>query len=278
MRPHYRHPFRITVSILGSFLLGRRRSLAADAPLLMRGVDRFSVRGSVPAGGGPYLFLINHYSAPGFKAWWLAIALTAAAEREPAPVVRPGLHWSMTSAWIYPDPLRARLLTPVTEWVLARLARLYGFTLMPPMPPRPQDALARAAAVRRILRLARASRPDIALAPEGMDSPDGRLMQPPPGAGRFMAHISSSGYTLVPVGAFEEGDTFVIRFGEPFTLDQAEAVRHPTMHLAGTASAFRDRETGKIVMEKIAELLPPNLHSPVPFPPSLKGRGKGVQG
>jgi hypothetical protein len=248
MRPRYRFPFRITASVLGSFLLGARRSLAFDAPRLIRGVDRFSVRGAVPAGSGPYLFLINHFSAPGFRAWWLAIGLTAAAGR--------ALHWPMTAAWTSPDPLRDRWITPLTERMLARIARMYGFTPMPPMPPRPQDALARARTVRRVLRRARTDRPDIALAPEGMDSPGGRLMQPPAGVGRFVALLAAAGYTLVPVGAFEEDDAFVIRFGEPFSISETDAVFNTA---SVCTPAARDRETSRIVMEKIAGLLPPNL-------------------
>jgi hypothetical protein len=266
MPPRYRYPLRITASILGSFLLGGNRSLASDAPRLLRGADRFVVRGNVPRAGGPHLFLINHYSAPGFKAWWLAIALTAAAGRE--------LHWPMTAAWTFPDPLRAWLLTPLTERVLARLARMYSFTSMPPMPPRPPDAAARADAVRRILRLARTTRPDMALAPEGMDSPDGRLAPPPAGAGRFIAHLAAAGYALVPVGAFEEGDAFVLRFGEPFGLGDTGADTRARRclapaHRASQTSADRDRETGRIVMEKIANL------TPFPAPGISRGRGEG---
>ncbi|MBN1439985.1 MAG: hypothetical protein JW929_11305 [Anaerolineales bacterium] len=192
----------------------------------------------------------------------------------------------MTAAWTFPDPLRSRLLTPLSRWALARIARMYGFTLMPPMPPRPEDAGARADSVRRILRLARRSRPDIALAPEGMDSPDGRLKPPPSGAGRFIAHLAALGYTPVPVGAYETDGAFCLRFGEPFRLPQTDAVFKTGSVFAPSGervSGFReaedrDRETDRIVMEKIAELLPPNLQSPDPFPPSLKGRGKGEKG
>jgi hypothetical protein len=183
----------------------------------------------------------------GFRAWWLAIALTAAVGRE--------LHWPMTSAWTYPDPWRSRLITPLTEWVLARLAHMYGFTLMPPMPPRVRDVAARASAVRRILRLARTAKPSIAMAPEGMDSPDGRLRPLPEGAGRFIGLLAAAGYILVPVGVYEEGDVFVLRFGDPFLLQTKEP-------------GARDREAGRIVMGKIGELLPEKLTSPpLPHPP-----------
>jgi hypothetical protein len=139
-----------------------------------------------------------------------------------------------------------------------------GFTLMPPMPPRPSDAAARADSVRRIIHLASRKKPSIAMAPEGMDSPDGRLMPLSSGTGRFIGHLAAAGYALIPVGAFETEDAFCLRFGEPFSLPRP-ATRDPEV---------RDRETGKIVMRKIAELLPESL-IPVPSPgPTHADRGR----
>jgi 1-acyl-sn-glycerol-3-phosphate acyltransferase len=241
MPPRYRYPARITLSILRDFILGRKRSFAADAARLKEGISRLEITGDPPHGAGPYLFLVNHYSRPGFQAWWIAITLTSATGRV--------LHWPMTSAWTFPDPLRACLITPLTEWALARFARMYSFTLMPPMPPREMDVEARADSVRRILRLARREKPSIGMAPEGMDSPDGRLMQPPSGAGRFISHLENAGYTLIPVGFFESGDACRLRFGAPFELPR---------NLPADPEA-RDREAGKIVIGKISELLPENL-------------------
>lgn len=264
MPPSYRYPARVTLSILRDLILGRKRSFARDAARLSEGIDRLQTSGDIPKDSNSYLFLVNHYSRPGFRAWWISIALVSAAGRE--------MHWPMTSAWTYPDPLRAGLLTPLSEWVLARLAGMYGFTLMPPMPPRPEDAAPRADSVRRILRLARSGHPTLAIAPEGMDSPDGRLMRPPPGAGRFIALLADAGYTLVPVGAYEAGDTFHLCFGKPFRLPHSDS-RDPDV---------RDRETSKIVMKAIAELLPEKLTSPPsptpsgsPLPPPQNGEGTG---
>jgi hypothetical protein len=126
---------------------------------------------------------------------------------------------------------------------------MYGFTLMPPMPPRPQDTARRAEAVRRVVRLAKAGVPAVGLAPEGMDSPDGKLMRPPPGAGRLVAHIAGAGYTLLPVGVYEEGDAFCLRFGEPFALPETAT---------GSTDAI-DREVSTRVMQSIAALLPERL-------------------
>ena len=237
----YRYPARITFSILRDFLLGKKRFFTEDSARLKEGISRLEVSGDPPSGEGAYLFLVNHYSRPGFQAWWIAITLTAASGR--------ALHWPMTSAWTFPDPFRASLITPVTEWALTRVARMYSFTLMPPMPPRVKDVEARADSVRRILRITRSEKPSIGMAPEGMDSPDGRLMQPPPGAGRFIGHLAGAGYTLIPVGFFESGEACRLRFGAPFELPR---------NLPADPD-IRDREAGKIVMEKIAELLPKDL-------------------
>ncbi|HEY5119839.1 MAG TPA: hypothetical protein VII90_10330, partial [Anaerolineales bacterium] len=82
-----------------------------------------------------------------------------------------------------------------------------------------------------------------------MDTHDGRLMRPPPGAGRFIAHLADAGYTLVPVGAYEEEDGFRLNFGSAFRLPSS----------APPDADARDRETVKIVMRSIAALLPESL-------------------
>jgi 1-acyl-sn-glycerol-3-phosphate acyltransferase len=254
--PSYEYPLHITFAILRDFLLGRKRSFVRDAAFLRKGISRLEISGDIPRGEGPYLFLVNHYSHPGFRAWWIAIALTAATARD--------LHWPMTSAWTYPDPLRSRLITPLTRWVLARVARMYSFTLMPPMPPRESDTAARAAAVRRLLRRARNEKPSIGMAPEGMDSSDGRLMQSPSGAGRFIAHLAEAGYTPLPVGVYEEGDAFHVRFGTALAIPPA----------AGIGVGAYDRKISILVMEKIGEMLPDTL-TPHPSPGVTRERGEG---
>ena len=258
MPPNYRYPANVTLSIVRDLILGRRRSFVRDDAELAKGILRLRIIGTIPPDADPLLFLINHYSRPapaspaspasrgrargqGFQAWWIAIGLEAAVGRE--------MLWSMTSAWTFPDPLRSHLITPLTEWALARVARMYGFTPMPPMPPRPQDAVRRADSVRRILRAARVFRPPMAMAPEGMDSPDGGLMRPPPGAGRFIAHLADAGYTLVPVGAYEEGDGFILNFGRAFLPSKGDA-HDPEL---------RDRAAADAVMASIAALLPEKL-------------------
>lgn len=173
--PRYGLPYRTFAQLLFAALGGAKndnvRSFHEDArsfvaclrpPLQVDGREHVPQR-------GPCVLTINHYARPGFQAGWLAVAVSA--------VVPVEAHWIMTDAWTYPDPLRQHVVTPTTRWFFRRLARVYGFTAMPPMPPDPRDTIARAAAVRSVLSYARRTKePVIAFAPEGADSPDGTLM------------------------------------------------------------------------------------------------------
>lgn len=169
------------------------------------------VDGAVPdVTHGSWLVVVNHYFRPGFRAWWLSMAISASLPRE--------VCWITTSTLTFPDRLRASTFTPASRWFLRRIARLYGFIPMPPMPPRPFEIEARAAAVRQALR--RATEPEVlmGLAPEGGDMPGGVLAQPPAGSGRFLWHLTRHGLRILPVGAFEADGRFCLRFGEPFDL------------------------------------------------------------
>jgi hypothetical protein len=227
------------IQILRDMLARKRRSFRADS---IRFLNSFSIHyaGPEPVSCGQTLFLVNHYSRPGIPAWVGPMAVAVRLSTE--------MHWAMTSAWTYPDPLRSRLVTPFTEWAMARLATVYGFTTMPPMPPHPKDIPRRVAAVRRILKIARASHPAIGLAPEGMDSPDGRLMDPPPGVGRFIDHIAQEGYALIPVGVWHDDSNIHVRFGAPFVMDP----------IVGE-SLEPDRFIAHQVMAQIATLLPSEM-------------------
>lgn len=152
----------------------------------------------------------------------------------------------MTAAWNYPDALRARFLTPITRSVFGLISRAYGFLQMPPMPPRPADSLERGLSVRRIMAFARqAEKPVIGLAPEGMDSLNGSLSLPPPGVGRFIRALSLVGLTIQPVGVHEEGESLMVTFGAPYTLEP------PAPHAEADDESIR-----RMVMKHIAALLP----------------------
>ncbi len=74
--------------------------------------------------------------------------------------------------------------------------------------------------MRRLLDIARQNpHLALALAPEGQDLPDGRLMQPPPGVGRLLARLDGLGYPYLPVGVAENERSLMLTFGPPFRLN-----------------------------------------------------------
>src|SRR5512143_3017794 len=160
-------------------LLGRQRNFARDArDCLARLRPPLEVLGaaSIPV-GGRYVVTPNHYYRPGFASQWSSLAISSC--------ISAGVYWVLTAELTFPGQWIAPLAMPLSRFAPGRVARSYGFTAMPPMPPRPRDVERRAAAVRRVLRYASsASEPVIGLAPEGGDQPGGRLSIPPSGAGR----------------------------------------------------------------------------------------------
>jgi len=192
--------------------------------------------------GGPCVVTFNHYYRPGFQAWWLALAVAACLE--------PEMHWVVTNELTCPGKWYGFIGRPLSRWVLKRLADLYSFTGMPPMPPRPQDAPSRAAAVRRVLaHIKYAESPILGLAPEGQDDPTGLLRMPSPGAGRFGLLLASAGLSFVPVGAYEDDGQLCLRFGPAYDLKIPD----------GLSSKQKDPIAALIIMKHIAELLPASL-------------------
>jgi hypothetical protein len=242
--PSYPIPLRDILSLGIDMLSGASRSFRGDALQRIAGLRpelRILGREHIPQ-AGPRLITLNHYHRPGFDAWWLAFALAAAVPAE--------IHFGITDELTYPGKWYGFLGRPVTHWLLLRLARVYGFTAMPPMPPRPQDVERRAAAVRRMLAFAR-SHPQalLALAPEGGDRPDGAAVMPPPGAGRFIEHLARLGFPLQPAGIFEQEGRLCLHFGPPYALALPP----------GLGADERDRAAARQVMEHIAALLPERL-------------------
>jgi len=220
-------------------LRGEQRSFRSDA---IAEIDKLSPplkvigKAKIP---GPCVITVNHYTRPGFQAWWLALGVSAALEVE--------LHWIVTSAWRYADQLRSWTITPVSTWILKRTAAVYDFTRMPPMPPRPEEAGLRAQAVLEIVRYARkADCPVIGLAPEGGDfSSPGEVTELPPGLGRLMLHLAGVGMAVLPVGAFEANGQFCLNFGQAY---------HLTPPLVTSRKAC-DVWARQVVRTKIQELL-----------------------
>ena len=242
--PRYTIPAKLLFSLAISLPSGASRSFRRDAQVCidrLRPPIRILGNENIPH-SGPLLLTFNHYSRPGFNAWWMALALAAAL-----PV---DIHFVMTSELTFPGRWYARLGMPLSRRLLAGLAGVYGFSAMPPMPPRPADVQARAGAVRSLLAYA-CSHPAalLAIAPEGGDQPGGVLSHPPAGAGRFLDQLSRRGFRMQPVGIFEQQAALWLNFGLPYQLAMPP----------GLAAEARDREAARQVMQPIAALLPDSL-------------------
>lgn len=215
----YRLSGHFVVRFLWGFASGRRCSFARHArlalagqPIEMLGQEHIPLR-------GPCLAVCNHYSRPGLGAWWTAIAVTAAVTAARAADADPEIRWVMTAAWTFPDsPWRQRVLTPLSRLAFRRVAQVYGFVNMPPMPPDPAEVEARALAVRQTVRLAcRAAETGgmVGLAPEGRDVREGEERLPS-GVGRFIALLVEAGLPLLPVGVAEGDGRLRLAFGSLF--------------------------------------------------------------
>ncbi len=245
MYPLYSYPLRLAPGFVASLLRRAQRSFHSDAQACLTRLHpplRILGQENIPH-SGPSLITFNHYYRPGFHAWWLALGIAAAVPQE--------IHFGMTGELTYPGKWYASLGQAGSHWLLHRLANIYGFTTMPPMPPRPKDVEARAHSVRAILDYARAHPQAIlALAPEGGDNvPSGALVWPPPGAGRFLALLGGSGFPITPVGAYEEAGEFCLRFGAAYRLEVPTRLEPDE----------RDRRAAEIVMRAIARQLPERL-------------------
>ena len=242
--PHYSLPRRLLAALVRDILLLRKRDFRKDAKICIATLNPpLNVLGgeNIPQ-RGPCVVTVNHYHREGFSAEWLALAVAA---RVP---VR--MHWIMTGEFIYEGKWYQALGSPVSRILLRGIARAYGFTTMPPMPPRANDVVARAVSVRAVLEYVRHTpEPMIGLAPEGYDPPGGTLTRPAPGLGRFGLLLSKAGLRSVPVGAYEADGIFHIHFGEPYVLNVEKHLR----------TDEKDMRASQIIMEHIAGLLPLSL-------------------
>jgi hypothetical protein len=160
------------------------------------------------------------------------------------------MHFVMTGELTYPGKWYAPLGRFLSKIVLARAARVYGFTTMPPMPPRKKDVEARAESVRKVLEVARREKNIIiGLAPEGGDNLTGEITMPASGAGRFALLLAAAGLQFVPVGVYESNGTLCLRFGAGYGLSVPR----------GLSADEKDKAAARIVMSRIAALLPESL-------------------
>jgi hypothetical protein len=242
--PRYSYPLRLAPGLIANVLFGGQRSFRRDGLACMGRINPplWVFNPSNIPQGGPCLITFNHYYRPGFSAWWMALALTA--------TVPVDIHFVMTGELTFPGKWYASLGMAGSRWLLKRFSSLYGFTVMPPMPPRPGDVEARARSVRAALAYARAHpRAILGLAPEGGDQPGGLVNWPPAGAGRFVYLLAELGFPILPVGCFEEAGEFCLRFGKPYRLQLPR----------GLGPDGKDRGAAQTVMSAIAAQLPERL-------------------
>ncbi len=244
MVPRYSYPPLVILALVRDGLLGRHRSFQNDARACVRRLRpplRVVGEEHIPQ-GGCYAVTLNHYYRPGFQQQWSSFAISATLAHD--------VHWIMTGELTFPGSWIAPLGRPISRFVLRRAALTYDFTTMPPMPPRPGDVEARAAAVRAALRYVTHTRDVvIALAPEGGDQPGGRLTMPPAGSGRFCLLLAAAGLRFLPVGVYEADGALTLKFGEMYEL---------SIPRTGSPDE-QDRMAAHAVMSRIAPLLPAGL-------------------
>lgn len=244
MYPIYSYPRGLFARVALDAVLLHHRNFRMDAKACIENLQpALKVLGTenIPQ-HGPCVITVNHYHREGFGAEWLALAIAA--------TVPADMHWAMTGEWTYPGKWYAPLGAIYSRFILRLLARAYGFTTMPPMPPRPKDVEARAKSVRAVLEVVRHTKnPILGLAPEGYDPPGDVLSRPASGVGRFGLLLSNLGLKFIPVGAYEADGVFTVNFGEAYELRVER----------GLSSDEKDVQAAHVIMKHIAKLLPSQL-------------------
>lgn len=242
--PAYSYPPGLFARVALDILLLRRRNFHDDAKACIETIDPpLQVLGeeNIPQ-RGPCVLTVNHYHRPGFGAQWFALALAA--------MVPVAMHWIITGEFTYPGRWYEQPGAIGSRILLKRIARVYGFTTMPPMPPRPRDVEARAASVRAVLEyVMHTKNPVLGLAPEGFDPPTEALTRPASGVGRFALLLCGAGMKFIPVGVYELAGVLYLHFGGQYELI-----------VEGKRSVDeRDQLATQILMQNIARLLPSHL-------------------
>ncbi len=245
--PKYSYPAGVFAAFVRDLLFLRKRDFHHDAQACIANIRpplRVSGRENIPP-RGPYVITVNHYHRPGFGMQWIPLAVSA--------FVPGNMHWVMTDEFTYPGKWYEPLGTRGSRFLLKRIAYVYDFFSMPPMPPREKDVQTRAASVRAVLdymMCADETAPVLGLAPEGYDASDaGILTRPFRGVGRFALLLSKLGLKFLPIGAYEADGLFHIHFGIAYDL------RVP----GGLSPDERDWHASQMIMKHIAELLPVHL-------------------
>jgi hypothetical protein len=244
MSPKYKYPSWFFPQLIFAMLFGRRRDFHSDSgACIQRLQPLLRVLGAehIPA-RGPCLIMMNHYFRPGFPVWWISMAISSMLTMPHA--------WIITAEWTAPGQWYEPIKGVASRFASRRLAQVYNFLQMPPMPPRPQDVAARATSVRAALTYVEQT-PEavLCIAPEGRDMPEGKLGWPASGTGRFLSLLAERGLSVIPVGGWEQEGALTIRFGAGYSLNVER----------GAKAEVRDRCAMEIVMRSIAAQLPESL-------------------
>lgn len=248
--PPFRFPLSYAPKFVPALLLGRRRSLGADAEWLLGRTGRQPVvRGEehIPL-EGPFVAVVNHHQRRFYWVGWNALLVSMVVRRQ-----RPDceVHWVMRDGF---ERRRAGAIPwPwwFLRWLFRRVARMFG---MVPVPTDPSDKARGAAAVRAMfglvsLRRGSSAGEPLGLFPEARNQPGRILGRPPPAAGRLLLDLAGRGVPVLPVGVHEVGGELTISFGPPFSLERSP----------GEAQGEAAEDACRRVMVAIGRLLPREL-------------------
>ncbi len=207
----------------------------------------------------PFIALMNHFHRPDIPSWWFAMAMCKAigdrrkvhAPHEPRMLV--ATHWT------YPDWLHRATIGAASAFAVGRIIHTYDFLRMEPPALGASASNHRAQSMRLVLEAARqAARTGhvIGIAPEGGDTPNGEMVRPPPGAGRFLLLLAATGVPFLPFGLYLEGDRIVVNIGECFAL---RAPRTASGSHVPASKVDLDEWALREVMGRIACLVPTEL-------------------
>ena len=239
--PKYSYPHGLFARLARDIVLSRHRDFHKDAKACIANLHpppQVFGQENIPR-HGPCVLTINHYHRPGFGAQWLALAVSA--------MVTVHVRWVITAEFTDWGKSLGAIGSLGSRILLKHIAHMYGFSTMPPMPPRPNEVARRAASVRAVLESVREAKdPILGLAPEGYDSPTGLLTRPATGVGRFGLLLSKTGMRFVPVGVYEADGRLCLHFGGGYELRVDRYL----------PADERDEQALQIIMKRIACLLP----------------------